>query len=118
MVYSGIFSSESSGYPIPSVYTRLTGEPAVSTGLSRAFSYTIRGKFDKARQMNKYSIRLAAFFFIQFIARITISAFVYFEKVNQKILYWDVFISLIFFLLAFYPFIAEWFRIFWLLIHS
>lgn len=68
-IYSGLFSPQKSHYPIPSFYTKITGENSPSTGLSRSFSALIRGNVQEAENYNSTGLPIFLFFFLQLIFR-------------------------------------------------
>jgi hypothetical protein len=106
--YSLIFSAYADNHPIPSFYTRITGEETISTGLSRSFSDIIRGNFKSANEYNIYGMRVFSFFFIQFFLRFIFSFFyIYVEAVRRYIVLADSIISIVLFVTCFLPFI-EW----------
>jgi hypothetical protein len=106
--YSLIFSAHADNHPIPSFYTRVTGEETISTGLSRSFSDIIRGNFESANEYNIYGIRVFLFFFIQFFLRILFSFFyIYVVAARRYIVISDSIISIVLFITCFWPFI-EW----------
>ena len=69
-VYSAVFPPEPGGHPVPCAYTELTGESCNSCGLSRGFSYIIRGQTTLALETNQHSLRVFLFFILQFFLRI------------------------------------------------
>jgi hypothetical protein len=99
-IYSGIFSSEGASYPIPSGYTQITGEETNSTGMSRAFSAIVRLEFKQALSYNEESIKVFAFFFIQFFLRFLFTL-VYSLHRSKKVVIADVVISLALFVYCF-----------------
>ena len=109
IIYSGIFSAEKQNHPIPSIHTRLTGQPTMSTGMSRAFSEIVRGHILKAKEYNPYCIRIFLFFAIQFLLRITITI-----ALNLKLLKYntirvaDISLSILLFLVCFKDFILNY----------
>ena len=76
-IYSGLFSAKEDNHPIPSFYEKIRGEPAPSSGLSRAFSEIVRGNLDAARGYNSDSLLIFSFFLIQFMQRIFVSLLLY-----------------------------------------
>ena len=107
-IYSGLFSARKNNHPIPSFYEKMTGEPANSSGLSRAFSEIIRGNFDSARNYNKNSISVFLFFLVQFFQRFGISFVV--KKRRQKlsmIVISDVSASVVLFMVCFWGLIKS-----------
>lgn len=70
-IYSAIFNNANENHPIPSFHTEVTGEPSLSTGLSRSFSAIVRLQFDIAHQYNPYGLLVFLFFLEQLILRIS-----------------------------------------------
>jgi magnesium-transporting ATPase (P-type) len=85
-IYSGLFSAHRDNHPLPSFYESITGEPAPSSGLSRAFSEIVRGNLDAARDYNSDSLLIFAFFLIQFIQRILVTLLLYKQIPRTKLL--------------------------------
>ncbi len=107
MLYSGIFSAEKANHPVSSVYTRVTGEETISTGLSRSFSAIVRGEWRQARNYNPHGIRIFIFFASQLLIRISLMLFFkQAEKRKKTVIIWDSIISVALYLVCFYPFIA------------
>jgi hypothetical protein len=103
-IYSGLFSAgnKESNHPIPSFYENLTGEPAPSSGLSRAFSEIVRGNLESARNYNPDSLLIFSFFLIQFVQRILVSILLFKQTVRfRALLTADVTISILLFLYCF-----------------
>ena len=88
------FNIKSSCEGMPLVYCK-------SRGLTRAFSQILKFNFQKALEYNIYCFKIFSFFIIQLIARFIINQKI---KLNnfKKILIFDIFISLAFFLFSFY----------------
>lgn len=103
MIYSGIFS-EQNQHPIKSAHT----EKVISTGLSRAFSEIVRFNFDRATELNSYSIKLFLFFFIQGILRLFFSLLMFRNMFSKKhLVKLDILLSVFLFLWSFGPFIID-----------
>jgi hypothetical protein len=102
LIYSGLFSAKEDNHPIPSFYERITGEPAPSSGLSRAFSEILRGNLDAARGYNSDSLLIFSFFLIQLIQRIFVSLLLYKQTLRIQYLFTaDLSISIGLFLFCF-----------------
>jgi hypothetical protein len=99
-VYSGFFTSGGAGYPISSGYTQITGEETNSTGMSRAFSSIVRLEFKEALSFNEESLKVFAFFFIQFFLRFLFTL-IYSQYRGKNVVTADVVISLALFLYCF-----------------
>jgi hypothetical protein len=101
-IYSGLFSAKEDNHPVPSFYQKITGEPAPSTGLSRAFSEIVRGNLVSASAYNKDSLLIFSFFLIQLIQRILVT-FILFKQIPRThyLLSADVIISILLFLFCF-----------------
>jgi hypothetical protein len=101
-IYSGLFSAGKANHPVPSFYEKITGEPAPSSGLSKAFSELVRGRIEPARAYNEDSPLIFAFFLIQLIQRIAIFLILWRVTFKQKsILIADLIFSTILFLYCF-----------------
>lgn len=72
-----------------------------SRGLTRAFSQILRFNFQEATDFNPYGLKIFFFFLLQLLSRIFINI-----KINlqnfKKIVFVDIFISVLFFLFSFY----------------
>lgn len=84
LIYSGIFSAEKGNHPIKSACETISGEPCITTGLSRSFSEIVRFKFKSAKSYNKFGIKIFLFFFIQFFLRIIASLILYLKILNNR----------------------------------
>jgi hypothetical protein len=105
--YSLIFSADADNHPIPSFYTKITGEETISSGLSRSFSDIIRGNFKSANEYNIYGIRIFFFFFIQFFLRLFFSfLYTYVAAVSRYVVLSDAILSTGLFITCFWPFIV------------
>jgi len=101
-IYSGLFSAEKDNHPVPSFYETITGDPAPSSGLSRAFSEIVRGNLEKARQYNRDSLLIFSFFLIQFIQRTFVTILLYKQILRIQYLFFaDLAISFLLFLFCF-----------------
>jgi hypothetical protein len=107
-VYSGIFSPDKNNYPVVCIYEKITGEQCFSCGLSHSFSLIIRGRFNEAYRWNPFGMRVFLFFFSQLLMRILFS-FYYLRDINrrQQLIQYDIFGSILIFLIAFYPFFRQ-----------
>ena len=107
--YFLIFSPGTWDYPIHSANDTMTGEPSLSTGLSRGISALLRGNFDDARLYNPYSIRVAAFFLLQLFFRIFYNYFLTsVESMDRRtVIKTDIILSIGLFLVFFEPFLTE-----------
>ena len=101
-IYSGLFSANKNNHPVPSFYEKFTGEPAPSSGLSRAFSEIVRGNLDAARDYNRDSLLIFSFFLIQFVQRIFVTILLYKQILRiQYLITSDLAISFLLFLFCF-----------------
>jgi hypothetical protein len=101
-IYSGFFSAKKDNHPVPSFYEKITGEPAPSSGLSRAFSEIVRGNLDAARDYNRDSLLIFSFFLIQFMQRIFVTILLYKQILRiQYLITSDLAISFLLFLFCF-----------------
>ncbi len=107
--YSAIFGGQYE-HPVPSGSKLLTGEDTISTGLSRSFSAIMKLDFNKAREFNPYGIRIFLFMMIQLTMRVA-GFFVAVRRQKKMIILADISISVILFVIFFYPFISEYFRL-------
>jgi uncharacterized membrane protein len=106
MAYSLLFSPEKNNYPVACMHEVLTGEECVSCGLSHSFSLILRGRIDEANEWNSNGMRIFLFFVSQIFLRIIFSvSSVACPHLRKKIQLADIFISLLFFIFSFYPFI-------------
>lgn len=106
--YSVVFNPDKNNYPIHSYHSKVTGQPSISTGLSRSFSAIVRLDFDAAHKYNQYGTRLFAFFLIQLIFRILLYLA---QKLKpwdlRRIIYPDAVVSAALFIIFFWPFIVD-----------
>jgi len=112
-IYSAAFSPEKGNYPVKSSYEKITGQPTLSTGMSRAFSSIVRFNFDEALNYNRFSIRIFIFFLVQFFMRIFILLTTrnnLFGEVKYIVIP-DAIISAVMLLIFFEPFWRELFYI-------
>lgn len=102
-IYSGLFSAKEDNHPVPSFYEKITGEPAPSSGLSRAFSEIVRGNLDAARGYNKDSLLIFSFFLIQIMQRLFVTLLLYKQIPRIQYLFSaDLAISILLFLFCFW----------------
>ena len=102
-IYSGLFSAKKDNHPFPSFYEKITGEPAPSSGLSRAFSEIVSGNLDAARDYNRDSLLIFSFFLIQFVQRIFVTMLLYKQILRIQYLFTgDLAISFLLFLFFFF----------------
>lgn len=109
-IYSAVFSYEKENHPIPSFHTVVTGEPTLSTGLSRSFSAIVRLEFDIAHQFNPYGLLVFIFFLEQFLIRLAL--FFLIKKWPDKIVTFiicDALLLISGFIIHFKPFLLETF---------
>lgn len=112
IAYSLFFSAGGYRHPVPSGFYLLHEENYPSQGLSRSFSAIVRLNFEQARLYNEYGIRIFLFFFIQLILRITCSILLIkvFTYKRALLVYFDVTISILLFIISFLPFIRFLFQ--------
>ena len=103
-VYSVVFAATGI-YPLKSACKDFP-ELCISKGLSRAFSQILSGNYEKALQLNIYSLKVFTFFVLQWLFRL-IFGFFYFKFQQKQIIQIDIFISLLIFIYAFAPFFAK-----------
>lgn len=106
--YSAIFSPEENDYPVKCVHEIATGKPCPSCGLSHSFSYIIRGNLQKAAQWNSNGVAVFLFFLLQLVMRISFATAISRSGAlaTKKLVVFDVTLSAVTFLLAFYNFIV------------
>lgn len=103
-IYSFAFSN-SGAYPIKSNCIQFP-ELCISKGLSRAFSQILSGNFEKAIQLNPYSLHIFLFFALQFLFRTVF--FIFFYKFpTKRIIKVDISLSFLLFIYAFAPFFVK-----------
>ncbi|WP_372755055.1 DUF2752 domain-containing protein [Labilibaculum sp.] len=112
-IYSGLFSPQKSNHPIPSIYTKITGEKSPSTGLSRSFSALIRGDIQEAKNYNSEALPIFLFFFFQLIFRSLSSVLIKNNFSALKIyILTDITLSALTFYLTFRPLILFTIKLF------
>jgi len=83
----------------------ITGEPCPSCGLSRSFSYIIRGDIAAAEMQNVYGMRVFLFFLFQLVMRLSNIVYLLRKPIYLKELTLaDSLIAIITFMLAFRQF--------------
>ena len=108
LAYSGIFSPDRDNYPVVCIHEKITGQPCASCGLSHSFSLIVRGRIDEAYDRNPYGMRIFLFFFAQLGMRVAFSLFYTLDSQNRKqLVIFDIFGSVLIFLLAFWPLIRQ-----------
>jgi hypothetical protein len=105
IAYSALFGGEWK-HPLPSGSGLLTGGKSISTGLSRSFSAIVRFDFDASGQYNRYGIRIFIFMLIQLAMRLT-GLFIGSHSLRRQIILTDISVSIILFLIFFYPFLKN-----------
>lgn len=105
MIYSAVFSATGNHYPIHSSMEILKEGKNISSGLSHSFSELIRGRIHSAREFNEHGPRIFLFFLLQLLMRPACS-FLYLRKHQAaRLIYLDAGISIMLFILTFFPFI-------------
>ena len=108
LAYSGIFSPDRDNYPVVCIHEKITGQQCASCGLSHSFSLIVRGRIDEAYDRNPYGMRIFLFFFAQLVMRVAFSLFYTLDSQNRKqLVIFDIFGSVLIFLLAFWPLIRQ-----------
>lgn len=106
LVYSAIYSPEPDRHPVPCMHSQVTGEPCTSCGLSRAFSFLVRGEADAARALNPQAIPVFLFFVIQLLMRGLSSLVIKTRLIPaSRLAATDALLSALLFLWAFLPLI-------------
>lgn len=103
-IYSFAFSS-SGAYPIKSNCIQFP-DLCISKGLSRAFSQILSGNFEKATQLNPYSLHIFLFFALQFLFRI-VFFILYYLFPQKRIIKIDIILSFLLFAYTFSSFIIK-----------
>ncbi len=112
-LYSAVFSAEKNNHPLPSFHEKITGQPAPSSGISRAFSAIMRGDREAAREYNPDALLIFAFFLIQGVQRLAVCVLLAKCRINARhLLVADVVLSAGMFLFAFRGQIEAFFRLF------
>ncbi|QQS52501.1 MAG: hypothetical protein IPM71_07145 [Bacteroidota bacterium] len=107
-IYSAFFHYARGNYLFTSAHDLLTGEPSLSTGLSRSFSAIVRLEFEIAHFYNPYGIRVFLFFLEQFFLRIILWFILERNPERMSILVWcDGLVCSVLFLIHFWPFLLE-----------
>lgn len=107
IIYSGLFSPVTNNYPVSCVHEQITGMSCPSCGLSHSFSYILRGEIREAVKWNDYGPRVFLFFIFQLVLRVSNTISLYrFPGEWKKILYADISLSLISFVLGFSQFVV------------
>ena len=108
ILYSLVFSPDTTRHPVPSGSHWLAGEASMSTGLSRSFSSIVRFDLESARRQNPFGIRIFAFFLVQLLMRIA-AILVVTRAVSWVRGYaWaDAVATMCLFLVTFFPFFVE-----------
>ncbi len=103
-VYAGFFAYSS--HALHCVYKQATGLDCPTCGLTRAFHNILLGNFSSAKQLNPLSIKLFAFFFLQFLWRIFLIIRYRIKRNDHRVIIkWDIIFSIILFLGCFWQLI-------------
>ncbi|MDT8401445.1 MAG: DUF2752 domain-containing protein [Bacteroidales bacterium] len=111
-IYSGFFCPAENNYPVKCIHEQITGQACPSCGLSRSFSYIIRGDFASAEMHNEYGMRIFLFFLFHLVMRL--SNIVYLSRKPlqvRKLIILDSSLAIISFILAFRQFFVYYFDI-------
>lgn len=106
-IYFSLFSAQKNNYPLQSSLEIIHAGKEISTGLSHSFSEIIRGNLRSAKEHNVYGLNIFLFFALQLIMRILFTLLFHFTNRPKNIIFADVTISLILFMILFYPFIQR-----------
>lgn len=111
-IYSGFFSPDKNNYPVKCIHEQLTGKECPSCGLSRSFSFIIRGDLKSAAEFNEYGLRIFIFFVFQLVMRFSNIVFLMRRpaKMSNLILF-DCTLAIATFLLAFGPFFGFYYSL-------
>jgi hypothetical protein len=105
--YSVVYSANGLKHPVPSGAALIHDQIALSTGLSRSFSEIARLNFKQAKLYNPYGIRLFVFFIIQLFLRLAALVIIYYVpgKLQRSWYIYDAAVSILLFIVFFWPFI-------------
>jgi len=96
IIYSGIFSPVNDKYPVQCIHEKITGLSCPSCGLSRSFSYIVRGDLEAANEWNQYGLRVFLFFISQLILRTSVSMVLVRKRGSLKeLIIFDVMVSIV-----------------------
>jgi len=96
IIYSGIFSPVNDKYPVQCIHEKITGLSCPSCGLSRSFSYIVRGDLESANEWNQYGLRVFLFFISQLILRTSVSMVLVRKRGSLKeLIIFDVMVSIV-----------------------
>lgn len=105
-LYSGFFSPEKNNYPVVCLHEKITGKPCASCGLSHSFSLIVRGRVSESFRWNIYGLRIFVFFTAQLVMRIVFSVlFIRNAAIRKQLILYDIFASILIFLISFMPFL-------------
>jgi hypothetical protein len=109
ILYSLVFSADGLKHPVPSGTVLMRDKDTLSTGLSRSFSEIVRLNFKQARLYNPYGIRIFLFFMIQLLLRITALIIIFYfpGKLPASLYKCDIAVSILLFMVFFWPFIQH-----------
>ncbi|MFO7370394.1 MAG: hypothetical protein R6X09_09010 [Bacteroidales bacterium] len=106
--YSLFFGTSGREHPLPSGSAIFTGEPSVSTGLSRSFSALMHFDMERARFYNRHGTRIFLFFLIQLAMRTGALVFCVHAEAGEKqyMVRMDILLSALLFVISFWPFLT------------
>lgn len=111
-IYSGFFCPEKNDYPLECIHEKITGQPCPSCGLSRSFSFIMRGDISTAASYNEYGLRVFLFFLFQLVMRLSNIVYILRKPVHLKELtIIDSSIAIITFILAFRQFFVYYLKL-------
>lgn len=111
-IYSGFFSPEKNNYPLECIHEKITGQPCPSCGLSRSFSFIMRGDISTAASYNEYGLRVFLFFLFHLVMRLSNIVYILRKPVHLKELtIIDSSIAIITFILAFRQFFVYYLQL-------
>jgi hypothetical protein len=109
-LYSAVFPASNDNYPIRGSLEILKVKNDISTGLSHSFSELMRGRVTAAKAYNVYGPRIFTFFLVQLFMRLLFSlAYLRIDKA-AILVYLDIMLSFIFFLIFFLPFLIRFYE--------
>lgn len=94
-------------HPVGCIVKQVTGKDCSSCGLSRAFSAFTHGEWEQGKHYNRLALNAFLFFLIQGVFRLLLVSYELLKKqpIPQKIVYSEIFLTVLHFLYCFSPFI-------------
>lgn len=107
IVFSYSYFFYPNSHPVGCLVKKVTGKDCSACGLSRAFSAFTHGKWEQGKNYNPLALNVFLFFLIQGCYRAIAVLYERLKKqpIPQKIIYLDAFLTILYFLYCFSPFI-------------